>query len=66
VVDLDYRPDPWPSAEAYWENVRMLLRGADLAIRTEEEVIVGCANFMPRLDEVERFIAACDSSLIGG
>ncbi|HWP99939.1 MAG TPA: 5-dehydro-2-deoxygluconokinase [Vicinamibacterales bacterium] len=38
LVDLDYRPDQWPDAATYATNVRMLLREAQLAVGTEEEV----------------------------
>ena len=38
LVDIDYRPMLWPSAEAFGTNVRTLLARADMAIGTEEEV----------------------------
>jgi 5-dehydro-2-deoxygluconokinase len=38
VVDIDYRPGQWPSAEHFGANVRALLRHAHLAVGTEEEV----------------------------
>ena len=38
LVDIDYRPGLWPSAEAFGVNVRVLLARADLAIGTEEDV----------------------------
>ena len=38
VVDLDYRPSLWPDAATYGAAVRALLRSADLAIGTDEEV----------------------------
>ncbi|MEO5898006.1 MAG: 5-dehydro-2-deoxygluconokinase [Vicinamibacterales bacterium] len=39
VVDIDYRPGLWASAEAFGVNVRSLLAHAHLAIGTQEEVI---------------------------
>jgi 5-dehydro-2-deoxygluconokinase len=39
VVDLDYRPGLWPSAEAFGVNIRALLGHARLAVGTEEEAI---------------------------
>ena len=38
VVDLDYRPVAWQDPRAFGPAVRALLRGAHLAIGTEEEV----------------------------
>lgn len=38
VVDIDYRPTVWPSADAFGMNLRTLLSYAQLAIGTEEEV----------------------------
>lgn len=38
VVDLDYRPDQWPDVRTYGAAMRALLRTADLAVGTEEEV----------------------------
>jgi 5-dehydro-2-deoxygluconokinase len=38
VVDIDYRPGQWPSAEHFGANVCALLRHAHLAVGTEEEV----------------------------
>lgn len=38
VVDLDYRPDQWPGVRTYGAAVRGLLRTADLAVGTEDEV----------------------------
>lgn len=39
IVDLDYRPDQWPTAQAYAEQVQSLLERAALAIGTEEEAM---------------------------
>jgi 5-dehydro-2-deoxygluconokinase len=38
LVDIDYRPSVWPSADAFGTNVRSLMKHAQLAIGTEEEV----------------------------
>ena len=38
LVDIDYRPSVWPSAEAFGANVRALMRHAPLAVGTEEEL----------------------------
>ncbi|MEX2272428.1 MAG: 5-dehydro-2-deoxygluconokinase [Vicinamibacterales bacterium] len=37
VVDLDYRPDQWPSAADYAHHVQALTGAAALAVGTEEE-----------------------------
>lgn len=39
IVDLDYRPDQWPTLEAFSAQVHALLRDAELAVGTEEEAI---------------------------
>jgi 5-dehydro-2-deoxygluconokinase len=39
IVDLDYRPDQWPSVEAFSTQVRALLGFAELAVGTEEEAL---------------------------
>lgn len=38
VVDLDYRPDQWPDVRTYGAAARGLLRTADIAVGTEDEV----------------------------
>lgn len=38
VVDLDYRADQWPEARAFERSVQLLLRRADIAIGTEDEI----------------------------
>lgn len=38
VVDLDYRPDQWHDPRAYGASMRALLRLADIAVGTEDEV----------------------------
>jgi 5-dehydro-2-deoxygluconokinase len=38
LLDLDYRPTVWPSAEAYGVHVRALAKLAALSIGTEEEL----------------------------
>jgi 5-dehydro-2-deoxygluconokinase len=38
VVDIDYRPGAWASADHFGATVRTLLRQATLAVGTEEEV----------------------------
>ena len=44
LVDIDYRPGLWPSAEAFGVNVRGLLARASLAIGTEEEVVAATGS----------------------
>jgi 5-dehydro-2-deoxygluconokinase len=44
VVDIDYRPGQWPSAEHFGTNVRALLRHAHLAVGTEEEVAAAAST----------------------
>jgi 5-dehydro-2-deoxygluconokinase len=39
VVDLDYRPVAWEDPRAFGSTVRALMRHAELAIGTEEEVL---------------------------
>jgi 5-dehydro-2-deoxygluconokinase len=43
VVDLDYRAVVWRDQQVFGTTVRSLLRGADLAIGTEEEVLAAGA-----------------------
>lgn len=63
LVDLDYRPDQWASAEAYGTNVRALLRDATLAVGTEEET--RAAANLDELDEaVERLLESGLDALI--
>ena len=38
LVDIDYRPDQWPDRRTFASNVQALLRQADYAIGTEEEL----------------------------
>lgn len=38
LVDIDYRPDQWADAPAFGAAVQQLLRSADLAVGTEEEL----------------------------
>ena len=63
LVDLDYRPDQWPGVEAFGTNVRTLLRGATLAVGTEEET-KAAAN-LDELDEaIERLLESGIEALI--
>jgi len=63
LVDLDYRPDQWPTVEGYGTNVRALLRDATLAIGTEEET--RAAANLDELDEaVERLLESGVQALI--
>lgn len=54
IVDLDHRPDQWPSADAYAVSVRGLLRDAALALGTEEETLAAAGA--SRLDEAVRIL----------
>jgi len=38
LVDIDYRPDQWPSPAEFAEAMHRLLRSASLAVGTEEEI----------------------------
>jgi 5-dehydro-2-deoxygluconokinase len=38
LVDIDYRPDQWASRAGFAEQIQHLLRRADLAVGTEEEL----------------------------
>jgi 5-dehydro-2-deoxygluconokinase len=49
VVDIDYRADLWPSAEAFATNVRELVARADLAVGTEEEVCAATGESDPAI-----------------
>jgi 5-dehydro-2-deoxygluconokinase len=51
-VDIDYRPDQWPTRAAFAASMQQLLREATLAVGTEEEVIAAADD-----DDVERAIA---------
>jgi 5-dehydro-2-deoxygluconokinase len=51
-VDVDYRPDQWPSRSAFAQSMQDLLRDATLAIGTEEEIIAAADD-----DDVDRAIA---------
>ena len=44
VVDLDYRPVAWHDPRAFGPAMRAVLRGADIAIGTEEEVLAAGAE----------------------
>jgi 5-dehydro-2-deoxygluconokinase len=44
VVDIDYRPIAWHDQRAFGPAIRALLRGADIAIGTEEEVLAAGAE----------------------
>lgn len=50
-VDVDYRPDQWPTRSAFARSMQQLLRDATLAIGTEEEVAAAADE-----DDVERAI----------
>ena len=51
-VDVDYRPDQWPSRSAFASSVQQLIRHASLVIGTEEEIAAAADN-----DDVEGAIA---------
>jgi 5-dehydro-2-deoxygluconokinase len=51
-VDVDYRPDQWPSRAEFATSVQQLIRHASLVIGTEEEVAAAADN-----DDVEGAIA---------
>jgi 5-dehydro-2-deoxygluconokinase len=38
IVDIDYRPDQWPDRRVFATHVQRLLRHANLAVGTEEEL----------------------------
>lgn len=61
VVDLDYRAVVWPNNETFGATVRALLRYANFAIGTEEEVLAAAA--MPGGAELD---AAVDTLLATG
>ena len=50
-VDVDYRPDQWPSRAAFASSMQQLLRRAALVIGTEEEIAAAADA-----DDVERAI----------
>ena len=50
-VDVDYRPDQWPSRAAFSSSMQQLLRKAALVIGTEEEIAAAADA-----DDVERAI----------
>lgn len=51
-VDVDYRPDQWPSRAAFAASIQQLIRHAALVIGTEEEIVAAADN-----DRVEDAIA---------
>jgi 5-dehydro-2-deoxygluconokinase len=51
-VDVDYRPDQWPTRAAFADAMQALLRDATLAIGTEEEIMAAADD-----DYVEKAIA---------
>jgi 5-dehydro-2-deoxygluconokinase len=55
-VDVDYRPDQWPSRSAFAASMQQLLRHASLVVGTEEEVAAAADE-----DDLERAIG----SLVG-
>jgi 5-dehydro-2-deoxygluconokinase len=63
LVDLDYRPDQWASAEAYGANVRALLHDAALAVGTEEETRTA-ANIDDLDEAVERLLESGIEALV--
>jgi 5-dehydro-2-deoxygluconokinase len=52
LLDLDYRPTVWPSAEAFGVHVRALARICDLSVGTEEELQAATGE-----TDVERAVA---------
>lgn len=54
VLDLDYRPDQWPDVRTYGAAVRALLRAADLAVGTEDEVRAAAGG----VEDITRAVAA--------
>lgn len=63
VVDLDYRPDQWDARPVYAQQVQSLLRGATLAIGTEEEVMAAADD--DRLDDaIQRIVRSGPRALI--
>lgn len=63
VVDLDYRPDQWDARAVYAQQVQSLLRGATLAIGTEEEVMAAADD--DRLDDaIQRIVRSGPRALI--
>ena len=63
IVDLDYRPALWHDPRAFGPTLRALLRLADLAIGTEEEVIA--AGSTDDLDQaIERLLTTGIMALV--
>ncbi|MDP8909650.1 MAG: 5-dehydro-2-deoxygluconokinase [Chloroflexota bacterium] len=59
VVDLDYRPVVWHDPRAFGPAIRALLRGADIAIGTEEEVLAaGVEHEGANMDRAIRVLLA--------
>ena len=57
IVDIDYRPDQWPDRRTFASTVQMLLRQANLAVGTEEEV-AAALDGRTRADEAAAAILA--------
>jgi 5-dehydro-2-deoxygluconokinase len=56
MLDLDYRPTVWPSAETFGVNIRALASLADLSVGTEEELQAATGETDPDI-AVERLFA---------
>ncbi len=56
VVDLDYRPSLWPDPQTFGAAVRGLLRGADLALGTRDEVQAAAGGQLDDVDAIDRLL----------
>lgn len=64
VVDLDYRPTLWSDAATFGASARALLRNADLAIGTEDEIRAAAGGSLGTLESAERLLATGVRALV--
>ncbi|HEV8346970.1 MAG TPA: 5-dehydro-2-deoxygluconokinase [Vicinamibacterales bacterium] len=64
LVDIDYRPDQWPDRPTFASNVQALLRQADFAIGTEEELSAAVDGAMRGDDAAAAVLALGPKALI--
>jgi 5-dehydro-2-deoxygluconokinase len=64
LVDIDYRPDQWPDRRTFASNVQALLRQADFAIGTEEELSAAVDGAMRGDDAAAAVLALGPGALV--
>ena len=64
LVDIDYRPDQWPDRRTFASQVQALLRRADLAVGTEEELSAAVDGAMRGDDAAAAILALGPRALV--